>query len=71
MNTADIIQALGGPAAIERLTGIPLTTVDSWKRKGRIPSWRISTLADLAKREGKVEAAAALERISSSPAEAA
>jgi hypothetical protein len=63
MDTSGIIQALGGPAAIERATGFPLTTVDSWKRKGKIPSWRVPALIQLAVSTGQHEAANALEAL--------
>ena len=38
------IEALGGPAKAARALGVPLTTVDSWKRKGVIPAWRVSAV---------------------------
>lgn len=47
-----IIEMLDGPASIARDTGIPLTTVDSWKRNGFVPEWRRAPLVDLAKRRG-------------------
>lgn len=48
-----IIEMLDGPASIARDTGIPLTTVDSWKRCGFVPEWRRSPLVELAKARGK------------------
>ena len=38
------IDALGGPAKASRALGVPLTTIDSWKRKGVIPPWRVSAV---------------------------
>lgn len=52
MSDATIIQALGGPAEISRQIGVPLTTVDSWKRSDRIPHWRRPALAELALAKG-------------------
>jgi hypothetical protein len=49
----DILDALGGVTAVSNETGIPLTTVHSWKRSGFVPKWRIPTLVSLAKRLGK------------------
>ena len=49
----DIIERLGGSTAIANDTGIPLTTVHTWKRKGYVPAWRIPTLVDLARRKGE------------------
>jgi hypothetical protein len=49
----EIIDDLGGATAISNETGIPLTTVHSWKRAKFVPRWRISPLLDLAQRLGK------------------
>lgn len=50
----DIIdEVLEGPTVISNETGIPLTTVHSWKRAGFVPAWRVPTLVDLAARKGK------------------
>lgn len=47
---ADIIDALGGSAAISRETGFPLTTIESWKAANFIPEWRKAPLLALAKK---------------------
>lgn len=49
----DILNELGGVTAISNETGIPLTTVHSWKRTGFVPPWRVPTLVLLAQRLGK------------------
>lgn len=49
----DIIAELGGATAISNETGIPLTTVHSWKRARFVPSWRVPALVELATRLGK------------------
>jgi len=49
----DIIEALGGVTAISNETGIPLTTVHSWKRARFVPRWRVPTLVALASKLGK------------------
>ena len=49
----DIIEELGGATAISNETGIPLTTVHSWKRARFVPSWRVPALVSLAERLGK------------------
>ncbi|MDH4746652.1 helix-turn-helix domain-containing protein [Sphingomonas sp. CBMAI 2297] len=48
----DIIQQLGGVTAIANETGIPLTTVHSWKRARFVPAWRVPALVELAARKG-------------------
>lgn len=48
-----IIDELGGVTAIAAETGIPLTTVHSWKRAGFVPRWRIPTLVELAAKLGR------------------
>lgn len=50
---SDIFDELGGAAAIARATGIPLTTVASWKASNFVPEWRQSLLLDLALRDKK------------------
>ncbi|WP_047866966.1 carph-isopro domain-containing protein [Sphingomonas paucimobilis] len=47
---SDIFEALGGVTAISNGTGIPLTTVHSWKRSGFVPRWRVAVLLDRAKK---------------------
>ena len=49
----DIIEELGGATAISNETGIPLTTVHSWKRARFVPRWRVPALVELAQRLGK------------------
>lgn len=49
----NILDALGGVTAVSNETGIPLTTVHSWKRSGFVPKWRVPTLVLLAERLGK------------------
>ena len=50
---SDILRELGGVTAISNETGIPLTTVHSWKRTGFVPRWRVPQLVSLAERLGK------------------
>lgn len=50
---ADILESLGGVSAVSKETGIPITTVHTWKRTGFVPHWRIPTLVKMAKRLGK------------------
>lgn len=47
---AAIIDALGGSASISRVTGFPLTTIESWKAANFIPEWRHGALLDLARK---------------------
>jgi hypothetical protein len=49
----EIIEDLGGSKAIADETGIPLTTVHSWKRARFVPRWRVATLVSLAQKLGK------------------
>lgn len=50
---SDILEQLGGVAAVSNETGIPFTTVHTWKRAGFVPHWRVPTLVSLAKSRGK------------------
>jgi hypothetical protein len=49
----NILEELGGVTVVANETGIPLTTVHSWKRVGFVPQWRVPTLVSLAERLGK------------------
>lgn len=49
----DIIEALGGTTVVANETGIPLTTVHSWKRAKFVPRWRVPALVSLAVKLGK------------------
>lgn len=47
-----VLDAFGGPTAASRaLRGVPITTVDSWRRNG-IPAWRWEAIRQAAKRQG-------------------
>lgn len=52
-NVADIFDALGGATVISNESGIPLTTVHSWKRAGFVPNWRVPALIGVAAKLGK------------------
>ena len=45
-----IIARLGGTSVVALALGIPISTVSSWKRAGRIPAWRRPALDALAAR---------------------
>ena len=47
---AQIFDKLGGHAAVAEKTGIPLTTVHSWKRANFIPEWRRPAVLAVAKK---------------------
>lgn len=49
---SNILEQLGGVAAVANETGIPFTTVHTWKRTDYVPHWRVPTLVDLATRLG-------------------
>jgi len=49
----DIFAELGGVTAIANETGIPLTTVHSWKRARFVPRWRVQALVVMAEKLGK------------------
>lgn len=50
MTVDQIFEALGGYINLAEKTGIPLTTVHSWKRVGFVPEWRRPALIALAKK---------------------
>jgi hypothetical protein len=54
----DIIDALCGYKAVAEKTGVPETTVHSWKRARYVPAWRIPSLLKLAAEMEKPLAAA-------------
>lgn len=62
MTALQMIDALGGSAKAARRLGIPLTTVDSWKRKNAIPHWRLPSV------EAAIRAAAAESAAEAAPA---
>lgn len=53
MTVDQIMDELGGFAKIADATGIPPSTVHSWKRSGFIPEWRRPALVALAKKAKK------------------
>lgn len=56
MNIAEqVIEAFGGLTKTSRaLGGTPLSTIDSWRKSGRIPAWRRAEIIAAAEREGVV-----------------
>lgn len=54
MNIAErVIQAFGGQSKTSRaLGGTPVSTVDGWRRSGRIPHWRRAEIIAAAERHG-------------------
>jgi hypothetical protein len=49
----DIIERLGGMAAVARKLKLPLTTVQGWQVANHFPDWRKEALIRLAMDEGK------------------
>lgn len=47
-----VVDAFGGLTKASRATGIPISTIDSWRDSGKIPSWRRPALIAAAEREG-------------------
>lgn len=47
-----LIHQLGGYRAVAEKLSAPLTTVNSWMARGRIPAIRFPAIVELAKREG-------------------
>lgn len=39
-----LIDELGGTTKTARALGVPVTTVDSWRARGAVPSWRVDAL---------------------------
>ena len=52
MHIAAFIEALGGTTAVAVATGVPVSTVQSWKSAGRVPPWRQPALDKLAAAKG-------------------
>lgn len=52
MTAKDIIQALGGPAAIAKRLGVRPQAVSIWAMKNRIPADRVPELERIARERG-------------------
>jgi len=50
MTVSEIIQSLGGPAAVGRHLGIRGQAVSHWMRKGQVPVDRVPSLVRLSKK---------------------
>ena len=48
MAAKTFIENLGGPAALGRELGVPLTTIVGWVERDKIPHWRLPALISLA-----------------------
>jgi hypothetical protein len=48
MTAREIINRLGGVAAVHQATGVPKTTIYSWGQINQIPTWRQPKLLELA-----------------------
>lgn len=53
MDAKTFIESLGGPTKVAAALDVPFTTVATWSQKNKIPHWRMSSLAELAVRQGK------------------
>lgn len=47
-----IIDALGGPTEVARLTGQPVPTVSAWKHRNKIPARHWPSLVSIAREKG-------------------
>jgi hypothetical protein len=47
-----IIAAFGGLGATARRLGVPKSTVASWKKAGKVPSWRLRDVQAAADEDG-------------------
>lgn len=47
MDAANLIERLGGTSAVARRLSEPVSTVQSWKTKNRIPRWRMKQVQAL------------------------
>jgi DNA-binding transcriptional regulator YdaS (Cro superfamily) len=52
MNTKDVIQLLGGPAAIARRIGVQPQAISLWSAAGRVPLERVPALLQMARQDG-------------------
>jgi len=46
----EFIQSFGGQTALATALSVKVTTVDSWRRRGNIPHWRLDALRKACKR---------------------
>jgi hypothetical protein len=52
MTASDIIELFGGITALSTLSGVPTSTIHSWRHKNQIPAWRQPQLLALAVANG-------------------
>lgn len=57
-----LINSFGGLSKASRALGCPISTVNSWREKGRIPSWRRDPVLSNLRSAGHVAAAHTLEK---------
>jgi hypothetical protein len=51
-NIANIIAAFGGVTKAAAAIGVPITTLHSWKTRGKVPSWRHDAVMKAARNRG-------------------
>lgn len=52
MNAIELIEALGGTAAVAELSGVKPPSVSGWKETGRIPDDKLIRIAPIAEARG-------------------
>jgi hypothetical protein len=45
----ELFAAFGGVAKLAAALNLPITTVHSWKRAGRVPAWRLAAIQSVAR----------------------
>jgi len=45
-----LIEKFGGLTVMSKMIGVPISTIQSWDRAGKIPSWRIDNILKVAKK---------------------
>lgn len=49
MSVTDIIKSFGGLTKMSRMSNIPVSTIQSWEKANKIPSWRVDAVIAIAK----------------------
>lgn len=52
MKVTDLIADFGGLTQMSKKINVPISTIQSWGRQNKIPTWRISVIIEACKKQG-------------------
>jgi len=50
MSVSEIVKSFGGLTKMSRMANIPVSTIQSWEKTNKIPSWRVDAVIETAKK---------------------